>query len=113
MQEFAKFSGLHYYPGSAPHLLQGVKHGRTPAGAIKGGNGSFRMPGEPSKLYLAIKTDSGRCLSINIINIVRAVLDRSRITQKLCDDLENVFASAKFEVDGDYITNLSDIISKV
>lgn len=112
MQEFAKFVDLNYVPGTAPYLLQGVKGGRTPYNAIKGGNGSFKMPGASSKLILTIKTDSGRCIGVNIINVVRSVLNRSRITEKLCDNLERTFTSSKFEVSDGYITNLEELILK-
>ena len=113
MQEFAKFIDLSYKPGESPYLVQGIKNGKTPKNAIAGGNGSFVVKGNSSKLILTVKTESGKYISINIINIVRKVLNRSRITEKLCDRLELTFSSESFKVSEKHITNLEEIISKI
>lgn len=113
MQKFAKFIDLNYIAGSAPSLVQGIKGGMTPRNAIAGGNGSFVVKGTPSQLILTVKTTEGKYIQLNIINTVRNVLNRSRITEKLCDKLENTFSSAKFEVSNGCITNLDEIISEV
>lgn len=112
MQNFAEFISLNYIPGEPPTLTQGIKNGKVPKRALPGvgGNGTYLIKGEPSKLILTLKTKDEEYIRTNIIQTVRNVLDRRNVTSKLCDKLENAFSSAKFEVSDGYINNLEELI---
>ena len=83
-----KFVSLEWEKGEAPYLLQGVRGGRRPSGALYGGNGSFMMPGKPASLYLKYEGESGEIGKRNIIYEAKGINDWQKLSQKRVDTLE-------------------------
>ncbi len=55
-------TGYTYVPAEEPRLVQRVKGGQRPKGAVAGDNGSFIVKGRPAmaKLHFQNKEDGGR-----------------------------------------------------
>ncbi len=102
----AYFKSLVWNKGSR-ELVQGVKGNKVPYNAISGGNGSF-VCGTPSTLILTVTTEDGRDISRNIIKLVRAVNQWTRLTQSRVDMVESALRDKhSFELDErEYILGL-------
>ena len=107
MQKFAKFKSLTKIPGSAS-LKQGVKGGRTPKNAIRGGNGSF-ITYERAQVILTLDSD-GKRLSKDIYFDIKDATGGKRITDTLCSKLENQFENFNFIVEDGNISNICEAI---
>lgn len=97
---------------SPAHVVQGVKGGRTPYGAIRGGNGSFLVIDEKAEIHLELEDQDGEIFrSQNIINDIRRIMGWSRITANRVCLLENIFSNAVFVVNEEgFIFNLEEIL---
>lgn len=94
----ADFVKLAWEKATAPHLVQGVKNHKTPRGAIRGGNGSFLVAGEPPKLYLTVNTEDGKMIRQNVYHDVMNQTGRSRMSEKFFESIEEKFEQTEFEV---------------
>lgn len=107
MQDFAKFVSLVRIPGSAS-LKQGVKGGKTPKNAIKGGNGSFVVY-DRGEVILNLE-QNGQYYSPDIYFNIKYVTDGKKITEKLCRKLEKGFENFDFVMEDGRITNIDEAI---
>ena len=110
MQKNAKFNNLRKIPGSAG-LVQGVKGGRTPAYAVKGGNGSF-IVADRAKLILSLTCEDGSIVEKDIYFDVKSYTDR-RITDKFRDELEATLSGFDFLVENGNIINLDEALANL
>lgn len=106
MQEFAKFVSITRIPGSS-HLKQGVKGGRTPRNAVRGGNGSF-IVAERAKVLLTLNYKEQNYQK-DIYYDIKDVTSK-RITDNLCLKLEAAFENFDFTVENGRFTNISEAI---
>lgn len=90
-------------------LVQGIKGGRRPQGAVKGGNGSFIVV-EPAKLFITLKVND-YYIKKDIYLDVKSVTDR-RITDKFVRDLTEFFSDKEFIVENGEIQNIKDLIAQ-
>lgn len=106
----AKFVSLVKISGTAK-LVQGVKYGQVPAGAVAGGNGSF-IVGERAKLILRVRCENGGCVEKDIYFDVKSYTKR-RITDNFCRQLEGMLADFNFLVENGRIVNLDAAFSNL
>ena len=106
----ATFKSLKWNKGSR-YVEQGVRGGRTPYNAVRGGNGSFVCE-DPSELILTLVTEDGREISRDIIHLVRGVNSWCRISKNRFERLEAKLKGIhEFELGGNnYIVGLEDYV---
>ena len=107
MQEFAKFISLQKTSGSSS-VIQGVKGGRTPRNAIRGGNGSFRVY-DRGEVRLTLEYNGNR-YSKDIYLDIKEATGGKNITDKLCSKLESAFENFNFTVEDGKFTNIYEAI---
>lgn len=107
MQNFAKFISLTRIPGSTS-LKQGIKGGKTPKNAIRGGNGSFIVH-DRAKVILTLDYN-GKCYSRDIYFDIKDVTDGRKITDKFCSKLETAFENFNFTIEDGRFSNISEAI---
>jgi hypothetical protein len=82
-----------YVPGSGPKLVQGVKGGRAPKNAVRGGNGSYLVVHEKAKAILNGSAEDGTPMVFDIAPTLRTIAykNNSKLTQTraitICDAL--------------------------
>ena len=108
MLKQAKFDKLTKVPGTS-NLVQGVKNGRVPRGAIAGGNGSF-IVAERAKLILSLRDEDGHQVTKDIYCDVKDYTSR-RLTDKFKDELEAKMQDFDFVVQDGQIVNLDEVLS--
>ncbi len=106
-----------YISGGEPELKQGVKGGRVPKNAVRGGNGSF-IVAEPAKIFLGVSFDNGTYKEYEVGDHFRRYLHHegiARVTQKrvknICGQLLN--REARVSEDGSVILNLEFLLNCV
>ena len=108
MQRYAKFEKLTKIPGTS-NVVQGVKNGRVPTGAVAGGNGSF-VVAERAKLILAVKDEAGCIVTKDIYLDVKDYTSR-RVTDKFCLELEAKMQNFEFVVENGRMLNLDEVLA--
>jgi len=107
MQKFAKFISLTRIPGSSS-LKQGVKGGKTPSNAIRGGNGTFIVY-DRAEVILVLEYN-GKRYSKDIYLDIKDATGGRKITDKFCSKLEAAFENFKFTVEDGQFTNIYEAI---
>lgn len=106
----ASFSSLQKKPQETK-LVQGVRGGRVPEGAVAGGNGSFIVVTQYAQLLLTIKLNKNDYLTKDIYLLIKEMTDR-RITDKLVRELVEFFNDKEFIVENGEIQNIKDLIAQ-
>ena len=106
----ARFIRLDWVIGSPLTLVQGVKNGKVPNGAVYGSNGSFMVNNNPSELWLVIETEDGYVCRLNIINTVRFINNWKRISKKRYNELKAKLNNVIFDIQDGKITNLAEAV---
>lgn len=110
----ARYDKLVWIQSSPARLVQGVKYGRTPRGAIRGGNGSFLVIDNPAEIHIITEDENGMTYdSGNIIQEIRDIKCWSRITANRVEQLRSElnFRGFEFEIDeSGRILNLAKLI---
>lgn len=82
-------------------LVQGVKYGRTPRGAIRGGNGSFivRNPDAmPAQFCLYFEDEDGNQICFDAHSTIKNNMINARLTEKRCirvaDEVKKIAAGS-------------------
>ena len=93
--------------------MQGVQDNRTPYNAISGGNGSFIVVTEPAKVILELQSPYG-FEKFDIINDIKFVKKRKRMSQKLINTLKEGMKGKVFSINqyGE-LTNIRAILKSI
>lgn len=91
-----KVTSYRYMQGTPGYLKQGVKNRRTPQGALRGGNGSFIIKGEPPKAFL-YWNENGIPAGTDIYPFIKENTIRSRVTEKYVGGICNKLIDCEFE----------------
>lgn len=95
------FYKLTWEKAEPAHLVQGVKGNRRPKGTLYGGNGSYMVAGESSKLYLYVEGEYGEIYHADIYDRVMEETGRKRMSDNLYNKLLKKFKHASFIVHDD------------
>ena len=108
----ATFINLIWKKGEV-QLMQGVQGNRTPYNAISGGNGSFIVVTEPAKVILELQSPYG-FEEFDIINDIKYVKKRKRMSQKLINTLKEGMKGKVFSINqyGE-LTNIRAILKSI
>ena len=97
-------------------LVQGVKNGRTPRGALGGSNGSFvvKTDNESAKFYFCFEDSSGDKKYYEAYSTIKKNMKTQKLTQKRCYKIsqkvaENASKSSKFEPEKWVIKAVQDL----
>ena len=66
-------------------LVQGIKNGRTPRGAIRGGNGSFIVKNNdpmPAQFYLYFEDENGNKKCFEAYSTIKSNMTKEKLTGK-------------------------------
>ena len=108
----ATFDSLEWNKADS-NIYTGYRDGAKPKGAIKGGNGTYRVVDGFSELILNLDTPQGP-FSQDILYQVKKEMDWKKLSDKRFDKLEKAFASSDWEVSEDgRILNLRENLSMV
>lgn len=108
----ATFRNLIWKKGEV-QLLQGVPGNRIPCNAISGGNGSFIVVTEPAKVILELESLYG-FEEFDIINDIKHVTKRKRMSQKLINTLKEGMKGKVFSINqyGE-LTNIRAVLKSI
>ena len=109
----AEFYSLEWIKGERGHLVKGIKGGRRPNGAVRGGNGSFIVKGSPSQLILTVKTSNGHLVENNIYSDVLEASGRSRMSDSFESLLENICETVEFKVTTGSSIDISELLNQL
>ena len=113
MKVKAEFFSLRWIKGEPGHLVQGVKNGCRPRGAVRGGNGSFIVKGAPPELNLTVKTSKGICVKNDIYEEVMIAAKRKRMSDSFYSYVESLCESIEFEVSDNCVIDISELLNKL
>ncbi|MCQ2749898.1 MAG: hypothetical protein MJ246_08185 [Clostridia bacterium] len=109
-----KYLKLVWIQASPARLVQGVKYGRVPRGAIRGGNGSYLVIDNPAEIHIITEDENGNTYdSGNVIQEIRNIKCWSRITAGRVEQLRSElnFRGFEFEInESGKILNLAKLL---